>query len=540
MDITVAAELIVDPENANEKMSSSPNSSRAVVEESLTGRFAGNRTVSSRAQSFTSGKRLVRNTIWNLGGNLAPLPIAFFCIPPLIRALGTDRFGILTLIWALIGYSAVFDFGLGRALTQLVAAKLGTDEHEEVPSLVWTSQLMMLSLGLCGTVLLLVLSPWLTHHLLHVPTGLQQETTWSLYLLAFSIPVVISTAGLRGLLEAHQQFGVTSALRLPNAVLTFVVPLLVLPFSHHLVPVVATLAAGRVVMWCAHLFYCGKLVPQMLNGIGWRRHAVRPLLKFGGWMTVSNIVGPLMVTLDRFVIASLVSVAAVAYYATPFDMITKLWLIPAALLGVMFPAFTMTFVRDRSRTAMLYERSVKFLLLSLFPIIVSVIVLAGDGLRLWVGSDFAAHSTRVLQWLAAGVFINCLAQVPFALIQGVGRPDLSAKLHLLELPGYLVALWYLSRHYGINGAAIAWTGRVFIDALILFVLSKQFLPRGSHPGTRVVLVLAASVVVFAFGSQIQGLLFKGIFLLLTLAVFAPATWLLVFSPEERRLVQEWL
>jgi O-antigen/teichoic acid export membrane protein len=205
----------------------------------------------------------------------------------------------------------------------------------------------------------------------------------------------------------------------------------------------------------------------------------------------------------------------------------------------MFPAFSMTFVQDRARTEVLYDRSVKFLLFCLFPIIVSVIVLANDGLRVWVGPDFAQHSTRVLQLLAAGVFINCLAQAPFALVQGIGRPDLSAKLHLLELPGYLLALWYLSKRYGIDGAAFAWTARTLIDALVLFVISKRFLPQGSN-AARDIAMLAASLVIFMFAAQMQGLIFKGVFLLLTLIAFVLVTWFVVFSRQERKLIQEWL
>jgi O-antigen/teichoic acid export membrane protein len=492
------------------------------------------------SQYLTSGNRLARNTLWNLIGNVAPMLVAIFCIPLLVKALGTNRFGILTLVWALIGYSTVFDFGLGRALTQLVAARLGTDEQQDVPHLVWTSQLMMLFLGFVGTAILVLFSGWLARHALHVPVGLEGETTRSLYLLAFSIPVVISTAGLRGLLEAYQQFGVTNALRVPTGVFTFVAPLLVLPFSNSLVPVVAMLLGGRLLTWAAHLFYCAKIMPDLRHGIAWRTQAIRRLLHFGGWMTVSNVVGPLMVILDRFVIAAVVSVTAVAYYATPFDAITKLWLVPAALLGVMFPAFSMTFMRDRSRTAVLYGRSVKFLLLILFPVILFIIVMAKNGLRVWLGPEFAEHSTRALQWLAAGMFINCLAQVPFALVQGVGRPDLTAKLHLIELPGYLLALWWLSRTHGIEGAAIAWTSRVFIDAFALFAMSKRFLPHGTHlsPQTSVILIL--SLVVLTLATQVQDVIFKAIFLLLTILVFVLVTWFAVFSPEERRLTQVFL
>ena len=96
---------------------------------------------------LTSGRLLARNTLWNLAGNGAPLLVAVFSIPILIHGLGKDRFGVLTLAWALIGYASLFDIGLGRALTQLVAKKLGGGEDHEIPALAWTSLLLMAALG---------------------------------------------------------------------------------------------------------------------------------------------------------------------------------------------------------------------------------------------------------------------------------------------------------------------------------------------------------------------------------------------------------
>src|SRR5713226_2838068 len=112
---------------------------------------------------LTSGRLLARNTIWNLVGNGAPLIVAVFSIPILIHGLGKDRFGVLALAWALIGYASLFDIGLGRALTQLVAKKLGAGEDHEVPALVWTSLLLMLALGVVGAAVTIVISPWLVH-----------------------------------------------------------------------------------------------------------------------------------------------------------------------------------------------------------------------------------------------------------------------------------------------------------------------------------------------------------------------------------------
>src|SRR5216683_4589178 len=423
---------------------------------------------------LTWGPLLARNVIWNLVGNGAPMIVAVFCIPLLIRGLGKERFGVLALAWALIGYASLFDLGLGRALTQLVARKLGTGEDREVPTLVWTSLLLMLLLGVLGAAVVGLLSPWLVHRALNVPGALQHETLQSFYLLTLSIPVVIGTAGLRGLLEAHQRFGMINALRIPMGVYSFASPLLVLPFSRSLFPVVVVLVCGRVIGWAAHLVLCLRVVPELRQGIVWHGAVAGPLLRFGGWMTVSNIVSPLMVTLDRFLIGALATMTAVAYYATPYELVTKLLIIPGALVGVMFPAFSTVFEQDPARAGRLYRRCVKTVFLVLFPVVLLTILLAHAGLRLWLGADFAEHSFRVLQWLAAGVFINGLAHIPFALVQGAGRPDLTAKLHLIELPLYLLALWWLIAAYGVEGAAMAWTARVAVDGAVLFGMARRF------------------------------------------------------------------
>ena len=495
-------------------------------------------TAKSSNGHLTSGRLLARNTLWNLVGSGTPVLVAVFCIPVLIRELGKERFGVLTLVWALIGYASLFDLGLGRALTQLVARKLGAGEDHEVPTLVWTSLLLMLLLGLLGTIVMISFSPWLVHRALHLPGTLQHETLQSFWLLGLSITVVISTAGLRGLLEAHQRFGVINAIRIPMGVFTFAGPLLVLPFSKNLVPVVATLLVGRVGAWAAHLLLCLRVFPELNRAIVWDRSSVGPLLRFGGWMTVTNVVSPLMVTLDRFLIAGLVSMTAVAYYATPFEVVTKFLLLPGALMGVMFPAFSASFTQGGERTALLFSRSIKSLSLVLFPIMLCTVALAQDGLKLWLGPEFAQQSFRVLQWLAVGVFFNSLALVPFTFLQGAGRPDLTAKLHLIELPIYLGLLWLLIGMRGIEGAAIAWSGRATADALLLFGSVKGLLPK-ARIRTRTALLPVLAMLILSVAALLQGPILKAAFLLATMLCFALVTWFQILTPEERKLAQSY-
>lgn len=430
---------------------------------------------------LTGGSLLARNVVWNLVGTGAPLFAAIPVVPILIRNMGTDRFGVLTLAWAVTGYASLFDLGLGRALTQVVAKKLGAGEEHEVPELFWTSLLLMLLFGLLGMVVVIMLSPWLAHHALKIPASLQGETVRAFYLLGLSVPVVIASTGLRGLLEAHQRFDLVSALRIPIGVFTFAGPLVVLPFTRSLAAVVGVLVLGRLVSCLAHLWLCLRLIPELGRRVAWHAPSVGPLLRFGGWLTVGNIVGPMMLYLDRFVIAAMVSTTAVAYYATPYEVVSKLFYVSAAISGVMFPAFSLSAVSDRARSSLLYRRTVRYLIAVMLPLTVLLILGAKMGFTLWLGATFAANSYHVAQLLLIGVFALGTAALPFVLVQGMGRPDIPPKLNLLEIPFYGATLYLLILKFGVTGAAAAWMLRATADSLLLFFFANR-LQRDSSLG----------------------------------------------------------
>ena len=491
-------------------------------------------------QRLTSGSLLARNTLWNFLGQGAPLLVAVLAIPILINGLGIDRFGILSLIWRVMLNFNLLDLGMGRALIKLVAERLGGEHQEELPSLVWTALLIVLVLGLVLAVVMALLAPWLAYSVLNVPSDLQRETLYAFYLVAVAIPIIVTSPGLRGVLEAQQRFGLVNAVRTPMAIFNLLGPLLVLPFSQSLVPVVALMVLGRLGGSLVYLVLCISVTPNLGSGFTIKRAVVGPLLSFGSWITVSNIISPIMVNLDRFLIGALISAAAVAYYATPFDLVTRLWIFPAALTGVLFPAYAMSFVEDRGRALHLFSMSVKYLYLIMFPVTLILVTFAQEGLQLWLGVEFSNNSTRVLQWLAVGVLINSLAHIPSALVQGAGRPDLTAKLHLIEIPFYLLGLWWLIGAYGIEGAAIVWVLRVVLDAVVLFFMAGRLLHGGGVPIIRPTLTMAGSLVCFAGAFLLVGLVAKGIFLVGVLLTFVLAVWFLLLAPEERVLVRSYL
>jgi O-antigen/teichoic acid export membrane protein len=193
-------------------------------------------------------------------------------------------------------------------------------------------------------------------------------------------------------------------------------------------------------------------------------------------MTLTNLMSPMMVYLDRFVIGALLSMSAVAYYVTPYEAITKMWIIPGALIGALFSAFASNLAQHVERTVKQFDKAIEGIFFLMLPITMLVMAFAHEGLTLWLGHDFAIHAVSVLQILAIGVFINSIGRVPSVFILAAGRPDIPAKLFMFELPIYLFSLWYMLGRWGVEGAAIAWVARIVLDNVVLFIGCAYVVP----------------------------------------------------------------
>jgi len=286
------------------------------------------------------GSKVAKNTIYNLLGYGIPLIIALVLIPSLIKGLGEERFGILNLVWIVIGYFSFFDFGIGRILTKIIAEKIGLNQFKEIPKIFWTSFLIMLVVSTLGTFFLLFLIPYLVNSIFIISKDFQQETISTFYVLAISIPIVTTTAGLRGVLEAYQKFDTINVIRIFLGAFTFLGPLLCLIFINSLFWIVIVLIIIRIGVWILYLLQCFKVSSDIKKEVKFNSGLVIPILKLGGWITVANLVAPFIIFSDRFLIGALVSATAVTYYATPYEVVTKLLLIPGALVVVLFPVFS--------------------------------------------------------------------------------------------------------------------------------------------------------------------------------------------------------
>ncbi len=457
---------------------------------------------------LTSVKVMKRSALWNLAGIIIPLGLAVIAIPWLLSTFGADRFGLLSILWMGIGYFSLFDFGIGRALTKYASEELASGTLDANRSLIFTAFSALLILGLIAFSIVWISAPLVVELVLKLPAELRGEGVQAFQILAFGIPIVIFTAGLIGLLEALQDFKSIAALRIPLGMLTFLGPVITSLFTTNIAVACSSLLLARVLALIGYV-----VVVKGKFGIRFREFKVnidnaRNLISFGGWLTVSNIVSPLMNYFDRFFISSALGIAFVSYYVVPYELLLRIQVVILSMFGVLFPALAATQKDNTHIFKSLFDRGINLFNLIVFPLFMIVFYLSNEILLIWLGVDFFDRSLTVTKVLALGMAVNSIGQLFYIALQAKGRTDLIAKTHIIEIVPYVFLLIYSTSNYGIAGAAYAWFARVFVDTLLLGLLARREVPEVAGSIKTAAISMLAVILLAIISLGLEALIFR--------------------------------
>lgn len=76
---------------------------------------------------------------------------------------------------------------------------------------------------------------------------------------------------------------------------------------------------------------------------------IKSLFGFGSWVTLSGVIGPLMVYGDRFFVSAAVGANLLPLYAIPQEGLQRLLLIPGSFCGALLPRLSSLDAKDRKR-----------------------------------------------------------------------------------------------------------------------------------------------------------------------------------------------
>jgi len=368
---------------------------------------------------------------------------------------------LIALIWIVFGYFGVFDLGLSRALAYRLAA-LRNESLSLRASVFHTACSLNLILGLTSGLAFYLLANILAQHLT-ADSAMHGEVMRAIPWVALFFPVGLLGGSFAGCLQAEERFLSLNVQQSVGAVLFQCLPLLlVLTINNDLDLAIlgAVLARFISVVWMGVecLRWARAAGPPAL-----RLSHARMLFGYGGWVTVSDMIGPILNGLDQMIIGGLLGAKATAHYSVPFSASSKSLIVPSALCRAVFPRLSSVSPETARRMT---RQLVAFVAGAMALLCVPAIMLTHVGLQLWIGEDFADAAYVAASILLVGMWFNSIALLPFTFLQAQGRPDLIAKIHAFELLPFVALLLILIKLLGLEGAALAWCIRMLLDAVL--------------------------------------------------------------------------
>jgi O-antigen/teichoic acid export membrane protein len=402
-----------------------------------------------------------RHTTYNLIGGIIPIVVSLVSIPLYLGLIGAERYGVLALAWLLLGYFSVFDLGLSKATAQRIASRRDTAGDRALTF--WSALVVNALTGLAGGIFLYFVSDLVLTHYLKIAPSLRAEVIASVPYLAATVPVATIGGVVSGALLGRERFLEVNAISTASTILTQLAPIATAwLIGVHLSGLILSALAARVLALLLLWQQCRRHVTA---GAGPRisRAEVLALLGFGGWVTISAFVGPLMTVLDRFVIGAVIGAVAVTTYTIPWQLAQRLLILPSSLQLALFPRQAAAGAAEQTRLTLEGIRAVAAVTT---PLVVGGIFLMEPFLKLWIGGDFHLEAAKVGRIALLGFWGTGMAYVPFAQVEARGHARTAALVHLAELPLYLAALFLLMNAFGLPGAAWAFTLRCLADAAV--------------------------------------------------------------------------
>lgn len=394
--------------------------------------------------------------------------VSIVTVPIYLHLIGPAQYGVLAIVWMFLGYFGVFDPGLSRA-TAYSVARLKDEARLERQKVFWTAVTINATLGLLGGLALYFVARPVFGHFFKMPDDLRGHVMAGLPWLAAAVPVGTVVGIFSGTLEGLRKFALINTVNFFGTLAFQVIPLIIAFFHNKdlsliiAATVLVRLGTGLVYSGFA-CFYCKSGLPRLAS-----LSVAKELLSYGSWISISNLIVPVLSTLDKVLIGTYLGAAQVTMYTIPENLTRRFSIIPGALSRSIFPKISSE-VGFRSKSTLL--ESFEVLLAVMTPVCVAGILGMHIFLQLWIGRDFAAQAFPVAVILLLGIFLNSLAYLPSTYLQATGRPNVNAKIHLIDIIPHIIMMFLGVYYYHIVGAAMAMLFVSALDTALLFWFAR--------------------------------------------------------------------
>ncbi len=399
----------------------------------------------------------LKNSAYGLLEFAWPVLIALVASPYIVNTLGNDIFGLFSIVGVTLGFFGFLDLGISGAVVRHVSALNEKGEYEGVNRVIGTALAFYLTIGVLGAALILLLTNTLVTRVLSIPPEFVTTAKLAFYISApaFAVSVVVGT--FSGIPRALQRFDIAAKLSILFKTLSTLSIVLLLYLGKGIIAVLATGVLINILAFPVYWRVDRQLVPTLRLRPSFDPALFRQLSSFGAAFFLSSMGVLALYQLDKLLIGSMISVAAVTYYVVPSNLAQKVQQLVASMTAVVFPmSSALSESNQRASLCKLYFEGSRLVQMLILTITIPMAAFADKFLLFWMGPEIARESAVPMVLLVATYGVLSIPALPWGIANGSGRAIVNAVFTIGIAVVNVLLFLVLVKPFGVAGAAMAY------------------------------------------------------------------------------------
>jgi O-antigen/teichoic acid export membrane protein len=407
---------------------------------------------------MTTAKRVVKNSIWLLIGNVVLRVISAFIIVMLARNFGAEIFGQFSFALSFVSFFALFSsFGFNSLMIRDVARKKSL-----APKYINNILSIKVIFCLISLLALFIISRYI---------GKPESLIIVIYILGIQLVVTSFSESLRSLFHAYQRMEFDALNKIVEKTLWAGLILLVINGSLSLVNVALAILLSAVFGLIITYFIVRVNITKVRFELD-KKFCIGLVIAAAPF-ALTELFSLINFRIDQIMLSFMTTDALVGIYSASYKIIDILAVVPNMLLASLYPVFSSYFSTNKAAFHKSFNLAIRYVTIMSFPIVIGVYMLANQLVYLLYGSEYmdAVPVLRLLIFISLVSFINTPL---FVVLNAMGKQKITmintAFTALVNITMNAILIPILS----IKGAAIATiASEITFLALSMYQLRKS-------------------------------------------------------------------
>lgn len=415
-------------------------------------------------------------------GFALPMVLNIFFTPIIVKNLGSEAYGLQSLVNVIIGFLMIADMGLDIPVTRAIAEYKSLNEPTKLNNLLNTSLILYLIIGVIGAIIIGISAPFLIDYAFKVPQNLRLQGINVFYLAGVGFVGGLLSMWGKSIFNGLLRYDISNGINVISNFLSLIVGVLLVINGYGVVSYVFCRVIFTFLTGIAYLVVSRKFLPSFKFSFIFDKDVWGLLRKQVGYGFFLRMSGILTSRIDQTLIGIWIGMAAVGYYSIPILITTSLAGLIGSMIHYIFPSISELHASGKHKEVeLLYYRGSKFIGILAFAIFIPFVLLGPNFLKIWVGEIIYQNSSVVFILLLIATFLQLLiVSILNCYIVGIGKIKFFTGYTLVRSIFMSVGCIILIKYFGLIGAGWAMIITVLVDILYYYISVKKYLHSDVH------------------------------------------------------------